>query len=46
MTSERVCAPDINRGRAYCGRKTTRTAAWQDVTCTDCHAAAADKEAR
>lgn len=35
-------------GRAYCGRKTTKTdKSWNRVTCDDCQAARrADKEAR
>lgn len=37
--SDRVCAPDVDRGRAYCGRKTKNTDAWQRVNCRDCHAA-------
>jgi len=45
--AHRICAPNIDTGRAYCGRKNTRTAEWQDVTCADCHSAArADKEAK
>lgn len=38
--SERVCAPDIDNNRAYCGRKNTRTDEWSRVNCPDCHAAA------
>lgn len=36
---KRVCAPDADRGRAYCGRKNTRTDVWERVTCADCLAA-------
>jgi hypothetical protein len=39
--SGRVCAPNIDTGRAVCGRKNpTRTDEWSRVTCADCHAAA------
>ena len=45
--SERVCAPNLDTNRAYCGRKNKRTDEWVRVTCSDCHAAArADKESR
>lgn len=45
--TERICAPNIETGRAYCGRKNKRTDVWERVTCSDCHAAArADEEAR
>lgn len=46
--SERICAPDIDRNRAYCGRKSQiKTDEWSRVNCPECHAAArADKEAR
>lgn len=43
--SERICAPNIDRGRGYCGRKNQRTDEWSRVNCADCHAAVrADKE--
>jgi hypothetical protein len=43
----RACAPDIDKGHAYCGRKNTRTDVWDRVTCADCQAARrADEEAR
>lgn len=38
--SERVCAPDIDNNRAYCGRKNKNTDEWSRVNCPDCHAAA------
>lgn len=37
--AHRVCAPDVDKGRAYCGRKNTRTEVWERVTCEDCKAA-------
>lgn len=44
--AHRVCAPDIDKGRAYCGRKNSRTDVWARVTCADCQAARrADEEA-
>lgn len=36
--AHRVCAPNIDTGRAYCGRKNRRTAIWDEVTCADCWA--------
>lgn len=43
--NERICAPNIDRGKGYCGRKNTRTAEWQHVNCRECFAAVrADKE--
>lgn len=45
--AERICAPNIDRNRAYCGRSNKRTAEWEHVNCADCLAAArADKDAR
>lgn len=38
--AERICAPDIDRGRAYCGRKNKHTDVWPRVNCPECHAAA------
>jgi len=47
VAKDRVCAPNPDTGRGYCGRKNKRTDTWARVTCADCHAAArADKEAR
>lgn len=44
---ERVCAPNIDTGRGYCGRKNKRTDVWSRVSCADCHAARrADEGAR
>lgn len=37
--SDRICAPDIDHNRSYCGRKGQKTDVWSRVTCTDCHAA-------
>lgn len=37
--AHRICAPNIDTGRAYCGRKNRRTDTWDTVTCADCHAA-------
>lgn len=43
----RICAPDVDNNRSYCGRRDQVTAEWERVTCSECHAAArADKEAR
>lgn len=45
--NERICAPNTDRNRTYCGRQNKRTAEWPHVNCADCHAAArADKETR
>lgn len=45
--AERVCAPNTDTGRAYCGRKNKRTDVWARVTCRDCKAAQrADEGAR
>lgn len=45
--AHRVCAPNTDTGRAYCGRKNNRTDVWDRVTCTDCKAARrADEEVR
>lgn len=43
--SSRVCAPNVDAGRSYCGRKNPRTDVWDRVTCADCHAAARADEA-
>ena len=45
--SHRVCAPNVDTGKAYCGRRGERTGTWDQVTCADCHAARrADEETR
>jgi hypothetical protein len=45
--AHRVCAPNLDTGRAMCGRRNQRTDVWDRVTCSDCKAAArADKEAK
>lgn len=43
----RVCAPNIDTGKAYCGRKNKNTDEWDRVTCRDCFSAQrADEEAK
>lgn len=37
--SQRVCAPNIDTGKAYCGRKNKNTDECDRVTCSDCQAA-------
>lgn len=37
--AHRLCAPDIDKGRASCGWKNPRTDVWERVTCSDCAAA-------
>lgn len=37
--AHRVCAPNIDTGKAYCGRKNKNTDEWDRVTCSDCAAA-------
>lgn len=37
--AHRICAPNIDTGRAYCGRSNRRTDEWAAVTCRDCWAA-------
>lgn len=45
--AETVHAPNVDTGRAYCGRKTKNTDEWSRVNCDDCNAARrADEEAR
>ena len=39
MSTDRICAPDIDNNRSYCGRKNQKTAEWAAVTCVECHAA-------
>ena len=39
MSTDRICAPNVDYNRAYCGRKDTKTAEWPAVTCEDCKAA-------
>lgn len=44
--NQRVCAPNIDTGKAYCGRRGERTGTWNQVTCSDCWSARrADEEA-
>lgn len=44
--NERICALNIDRNRAYCGRSGKRNDVWSRVNCPDCHAAyRADKAA-